>query len=227
MHALCVAVLVKLAVTADEPPPPPPAPPPGLDQPPPSAPTEAQPEQAPSAGSKARKPPAKPAGWARGAAYVGFGLGAVVLLLGITSDILLDPNASNFGPAGVTSLAGLILTAAGGPIIFVGARSARFDKSIQGSSLLRVLGWIGYGASLVAWIVSFVGRGAGTVAGVLGAGSFVAFGIDGIFSAQEAEDLASIMTQAPPADGVQIAPKFSMLRYRGEVSPVIGLQGVF
>jgi hypothetical protein len=226
MHALCVAVLMHLAVTTDEPPPPPPPPPSGLDQPPPPAPTtEAQPQEAPSAASKVRKPPAKPAGWARGAAYLGFGLGAALIAIGLTGDLIFTPGDNN--PAWYTSLAGLILTGAGGPIIFIGARSARFDKGVQGSSLLRVLGWIGYGASIVAWFCAFGIQGAGTVAGVLGAGSLVAFGIDGIFSAQEAEELASIMTQAPPADGVQISPKFSMLRYRGETSPVIGLQGVF
>jgi hypothetical protein len=229
MPALCVAVLMHLAVTTDEPPPPPPPPPSGLDQPPPPAPTtEAQPQEPPSAASKARRPPAKPAGWARGAAYLGFGLAAAVLVLAITTDIVYPASGGDSTAAVAVGVPGAILTAAGGPIIFVGARSARFDPGIKGSTLLRVFGWIGYAGSLVAWFAAFVGgRGAASVAGVLGAGSFISFGVDGILCAQEADDLASIMTQAPPADGVQISPRFSMLRYRGEVSPVIGLQGVF
>jgi hypothetical protein len=223
MHALCVAVLVKLAVTADEPPPPPPAPPPGLDQPPPAAPTEAQPE-VPSATSKVRKPPEKPAGWARGAAYVGFGLGAITLGLAVTALIV---NAGDPSAGLALAVPGIIINAAGPPIVFFGARSARFDNGIKGSTLLRVLGWIGYAASLVCWFLAFAVGPAAFVAGILGAGSFIAFGVDGILCAQEAEDLASIMTQAPPPDGVQVSPKFSLVRYRGEVSPVIGLQGVF
>jgi hypothetical protein len=127
----------------------------------------------------------------------------------------------------------------GAPIIFGGGRSARFDSSIYGSTLMRVIGWVSYGVCLLASLIGLVGygaadaggpapfRGVSVVTGAFGAASFVGFAFDALWSAQEAEELASIMTQAPqPA--LRLAPVVAALRNSaGGSSPVIGLQGVF
>lgn len=192
---------------------------------------------APPATTATGKAPEHPAGWARPAAYLGFASAVVTLGLGITAEALAPDIATSADASMYLSISGGILLAAGGPVVFIGGSSARFASSVTGSKLMRVLGWIGYGAGLIASLCGILWysdaatvapiRGVGVVSGVLGAGTFVAFALDALWSAQDADDLASIMTQAPPPPALRLAPVVSVTRGPNGLSPLLGLQGVF
>jgi hypothetical protein len=183
----------------------------------------------PAAEPHREKAPERPAGWARGAAYAGFGLGAVVLVLTVAAEIL--GSANNFETAGWLMVASGVLTVAGGPIVYGGGSSARFDKSVYGSKLFRVLGWITYGVSITAQLVAFAAfeapgdiYGAATIGGVSAAASFVCFSLDALSSASDAEELASIMSLGPSR---RVLPSVSLVRGPGGLSPMVGLKGAF
>jgi hypothetical protein len=63
--------------------------------------------------------------------------------------------------------------------------------------------------------------------GVFGAITFVTFALDALWSAGDAEDLASILSEAEPEPGLRFAPVVSLVRGPSGASPLLGLHGVF
>ncbi|MBK7864465.1 MAG: hypothetical protein IPJ65_38845 [Archangiaceae bacterium] len=222
---LTLSAMVARAAEGDVPPPPPPPPPPSsepvADQPPPP-PSSTSPEEA-----------ARPrTNWAKPAAFIGFGVGGAVLLLGLVGYVLGNDNHDDYYSNDFTAGRGAMLlaaglTAAGGPIVYAGGRSARWTKSISGSTALRIVGWISYGVALLAqltslWVTDLRGWG-----GLLGAGSMTCFGIDALLSAGEAADVAEV---SDADDGFRFGPTVSLLRALPGHSgggAVVGLRGAF
>jgi len=140
-------------------------------------------------------------------------------------------SSSSYGPAAWVMVTSGLLTAAGGPIVFAGGGSARFDKSVYGSRLFRVLGWITYGISLAAQLLAWSAfalngdiYGAATIGGASAALSFVSFSLDALWSASDADELASIMSLAPSRP---LLPSVFLVRGPGGLSPMLGLKGAF
>jgi hypothetical protein len=230
-------VLFASTVTHAQDMPPPPPPPPPSDGPPPPPPSGPDDSVPPPVAGAARQAPKHPAGWARPAAYLGFAAAAAALGMGLSAEIAVHTADLTGATSMYLEIAGGLLLAAGGPIVFVGGSSARFDASVTGSRLMRVIGWIGYAAGLVAALAGLtiyasaqsvgVLDGVGITTGIFASVSLVAFGLDALWSAQDADDLASIMTQAPPPPSLRFSPVVSVTRGVNGLSPVLGLQGMF
>jgi hypothetical protein len=121
----------------------------------------------------------------------------------------------------------LAVTAAGGPVVFVGGRSARWTKSITGSTALRITGWISYGVALAAQLTAMFLPGLPIIAGLIGAGSLTCFSIDALMSASEAADVAEM---ASTGEGVRFGPTVSLvpgINGSGGGGAVIGMAGRF
>lgn len=221
---LLLAVTSLRALAAEElPPPPPPPPPPSSDAPTADAPPPPSAEPAPAVEAKGRT------NWAKPAAFIGFGVGGGALALSIIAFVIgLGECFDNycFGAGGALMFIPLALTAAGGPVVYAGGSSARWTKSITGSRGLRITGWILYGVALAAELISIGYVTTRIPAGLLAAGSMACFGLDALFSAGEAADVAEM---AEADEGVRFAPTVSVLPgFGGRGSgATLGIAGVF
>jgi hypothetical protein len=238
MRTLVVVTMFSLwsrvAFAQDPAPPPPPSSSPGaVFTPPvptsePSAPVTVDP-------LTAKKPPS--AGWARPAAYISFGLAIAVAGLCVIDDLASRTLESTKDETGSLVMSSVFvgLTVVGVPTISIGGSSARFDHGIEGSKLLRVLGWIAYALALtvdLGVVIDHALNDNATVApelgGGLGAAAFVAFGFDALWSAQEAEEVASIVTRRDVDPPLQLSPMFKVLRGpAGSTAPSVGVGGRF
>lgn len=231
---LLIALSAMPALAADAPPPPPPPPPPSSD---PAPGADAQPPPSP-----ADPPPtveAKPkTNWAKPAAFIGFGVAAGVLTLSIIataigSGIYSSGGELYFGAGSYLMLPALALTAAAGPIVFFGGKSARWTKSITGSTALRITGWITYGVGLFVQFISiFAGGYTPLIGGIVGAGGVVCLGLDALFSANEAEDVGSMASREEDDSLFQFKPTVSLLLpgfagSSGGTGAVVGIAGTF
>lgn len=233
---LLLALSATPALAADAaPPPPPPPPPPSSDpaaEPPPSPPPPAvaAEEPPPTVEAKGRS------NWAKPAAFIGFGVGGGVLILSIVAGALgaaeFAYDGTAFGAGGALMLVPLALTAAGGPVVYMGGNSARWTKSITGSKPLRIIGWISYGVALGAQLISLGYFPFRFVGGILGAGAMTCFGMDALFSANEAADVASMAKRDAPSDGFRFSPTVSVMMpglagSNGGTGAVFGISGAF
>jgi hypothetical protein len=148
--------------------------------------------------------------WAKPAAIVGFTAAGAVLLMGLVGyAVSSNEDPDTMTPGRALMLVSVAVTAAAGPVTFAGGSSARWTRSITGSRGLRVVGWIGYGVGLLFELVSAFYSPLRIVAGAVGAGALVCFGVDALYSANEAADVAE-MARAPA--GFRLAPTLSLLR---------------
>lgn len=233
MRSFVMVLLVVLsgsALGAESLPPPPPPPPSGssadeLPPPPPPAPPSAV-----DTGNKHTH-------WAKPAAFIGFGVAGANLLFGIIAEVLLysgencfsEFSTCRYGAGTGLTLINAVLTGAAGPVVFKGGASARWDKGIAGSRLFRIFAWVAYGAALLADVVGALGGVPGFrfVGGAVGAGSLALFGLDALWSGQEADDVASIMTERDtPAFDVRPTVSFGRTP-SGDSITNIGFAGYF
>lgn len=219
------------ALAAELPPPPPPPPPPPADSPSNTntvTPSDVPPPpsgEAPAVEVKNRT------NWAKPAAFIGFGVAAGVLTLSVIAQVIgtgVYENTDGFylGGGSFVMLLPFALTAAGGPVVYFGGNSARWTKSITGSKPLRVVGWITYGVGLFVQFLSLFAPPLPILGGLIGAGSLTCFGLDALFSANEAADVASM---ASADDGIRMRPTVSLLPGFGGAASgaVIGMSGAF
>jgi len=172
--------------------------------------------------------PADP-GWATGAGV--YGIVAAVGTLGLTlgSELTKDEQIPSL-PLGASAT---MLIAISGPITAVGAASARDGGGVRGNPGLRVVGWVGYGLSLLDATL-LLGLGVNEVeppdgvimtVGALGATSLVCFAADAFSSASEAEEARAAR---PAGASLTVLPALSWARGRtGELEPVVGVVGAF
>ncbi len=237
MRTLVVVTILSLssrvAFAQDPAPPPPPSSAPGPDFTPP-VPTSEPPREA-TTPLTTKKPPS--AGWARPAAYVSFGLAIAVAGLCVIDDLAsrtLETTKDETASLAMSSVF-VGVTLVGVPTMYIGGNSARFDHGIEGSRLLRVLGWVAYALALTVDLFVIIDHAtndnapiAPELGGGLGAAAFVAFGFDALWSAQEAEEVASIVTQRDVDPPLQLSPMFKMLRGpAGTTAPSVGVGGRF
>ena len=234
LFVLLIVLSASSALAADAPPPPPPPPPPSSDP----APTAAEPPP-PAVVEPPTVQPKGTSNWAKPAAFIGFGVGGAVLLTSIIAAVIgaveypySEPGNLYFGTGGALMLLPLALTAAAGPVVFAGGRSARWTKSITGSKPLRVIGWISYGVGLFIQLISTGVWEARIVGGIVGAGAMACFGFDALFSANEAEDVGSMASREKDDSLFQFKPTVSVLLpglagSRGGTGAVVGITGTF
>jgi hypothetical protein len=132
-------------------------------------------------------------GWASGAGTYGIISGAIALALAIGSEITKKDTIPS-APLGGAATA---LFAVSLPIVASGASSARGNPAVTGSAALRIVGWIGYGVTLLdaAVLLAQVGQstppdGQILSVGLLGAASMGCMAADAFMSASEASRLA-------------------------------------
>ena len=162
--------------------------------------------------------------WAKPAAFIGFGIGVGILTFGIVG-YLLGYGYYDVGVGGWLMLPAVALLAAGGPVVYAGGSSARWTKSITGLRGLRIGGWIAYGVGLGALLVGIAVDWLRAAGGIIGAGSMAMFGLDALFSGNEAADVESM---ARNDDGVRFGPTLWFVRAAdGNRAPVMGIGGAF
>jgi hypothetical protein len=131
--------------------------------------------------------PAKPNGWASGAAGVGIASAVTVLGLALGAEGTKAQGQVPSIPLGATAT---VILAAMVPVVAAGGLSARRSTGKEGIPGLRVAGWIAYGLALGNAVV-LIAEGLGntqpppgqiTGTGVLGAFSLVAFSADALAS---------------------------------------------
>lgn len=232
---ILLALSAMPALAADAPPPPPPPPPPPSSDttasPPPSTPPPAvAAEEPPTVEAKGRT------NWAKPAAFIGFGIGGGVLILSIIAGVVgaaeYAYDYTAFGAGGALMLVPLALTAAGGPVVYMGGNSARWTKSITGSKPLRIIGWISYGVALGVQLIGLGFFPFRYIGGIIGAGAMTCFGMDALFSANEAADVASMAKRDEPSDGFRFSPTVSVMMpgvagSNGGTGAVFGITGAF
>jgi len=128
-------------------------------------------------------------GWAAGAATYGIISGAAVLALAIGA----EATKADVIPAAPLGGVATALFAASVPIVAIGGSSARNHPAVNGSTGLRIAGWIAYGVALAdaAYLLSQVGQsepadGLILSVGLLGAASMACFVIDARLAVAEA-----------------------------------------
>lgn len=174
--------------------------------------------------------------WAGGAASLGFTATGPVVASGILSMffLLYGPNSSNVASAVGFTLLTMALVGGLGPLVEVGAASARFEPTNEGSPGARVLGWVFYGLSLgagVASLATYFANDGGiaflTALGMLltGGVALICFGVDAVVSGAHANAVNRRRTGTASVrlmPGVALAPG-----PRGDLTPVVGLTGLF
>ncbi len=177
---------------------------------------------APMAGQPYGAPPATPAraGWAGGAAILGF-ISAGLLVVGAgAAAATVDDADTSIAIGAVTTLFGAAVI----PVVAVGGGSA---DGVRGQPALRIAGWIGYGLALldaVALLAISIEGGyiepALTIGvGVLGALSAVCFSIDALSRASEARRLSG---------GVALMPVLGIARIGDRRAvPTLGVRVAF
>jgi hypothetical protein len=176
-------------------------------------------------------PPGPPpdAGWARGAGVYGIVAALGTLGLAIGSEMTKDEQVPSL-PLGVSAT---LLVGASGPIVAVGASSARESGDVKGAQGLRITGWIAYGLTLAdASVLIAMGAsevepvdGLITSVGALGAVSLLSFAADAFFSAAEAD---AKLDARPKATSFALRPALAWSRAPdGALVPVLGAHGSF
>jgi hypothetical protein len=175
-------------------------------------------------------PPPDP-GWASGAGVFGIiaGLGIIGLTAG--SEATKDEQI----PALPLGVGATVLTAVAGPVVAIGAASARDNPGIHGAPGLRVAGWLGYVLTLLDATV-LLGLGVAEVeppdgvilsVGLLGGTSMACLASDAFISASQAKDAAAA---APPATARHFTLTPGVLWTRtpdGTLMPGVGARGTF
>jgi len=138
--------------------------------------------------------PADP-GWAQGAGIFGFIAGAVVLGMSVAAEVVgtEDPD---FGI--ILGAAGTGMLAISGPIVGIGAASARADPRVSGSWVCRLVGWSSYGTTISLALVAValaasdveIPQGIPSTLGVMGLSALINLSLDAIWSAADARKLA-------------------------------------
>ena len=172
------------------------------------------------------------AGWARGAGIFGYVSAGVTLAL--TGAIVATNDGKNGDTPRNLGIVATTLVMVSGPIVAVGAASARNHPDVRGAPALRILSWVGYGLTIadagVLIALSFdqtVSNGQIISVGMLGAFSTLGFAIDAMSSAHQADALQ------PPrvsALGVHLdpIPKLSLApTYPSQRSPMLAWSGTF
>jgi hypothetical protein len=128
------------------------------------------------------------------------------------------------------------LIAVSGPITAVGAASARQDGNVKGAQATRIVGWVGYGLSLLDASI-LIGMGVNEVepadglilsVGLLGAASLACFATDAFVSASQAEAAAGASAPPPQGFDFSVSPALGFRRTpRGAYDPTLGLTGTF
>lgn len=134
-------------------------------------------------------------GWALGAGIGGLAAGAVTISLGIVAAENLNGGGAEHPLAAGMALGAAAVTAAAAPVVYLGGLSARqASPGVEGSPVLRGLGWIFYGVQLLALVAVGAMAAGGEqvdgwlagVGGALGAVSLNAFAIDAMLSWSQA-----------------------------------------
>lgn len=164
-------------------------------------------------------------------AWIGLIGGGVYLVMGASSPFWVDrPTASLF----MRSLSGGLFLTTG--LVSQGlAGMNRKHPEVRGSIGLRITGWVGYGITALASLVT-LGLPTGTdgandpaqqwVLGttLLGTATLTAFALDAFITASEARGVAATYVPAP----VAILPSLGVARDAGrELVPTVGLVGEF
>jgi hypothetical protein len=128
------------------------------------------------------------------------------------------------------------LIAVSGPVTAVGAGSARQGGNVKGAQATRIVGWVGYGLSLLDASI-LIGMGVNEVepadglilsVGLLGAASLACFATDAFVSASEAEAAAGASAPPPQGFDFSVSPALGFRRTsEGTYDPTIGLSGTF
>lgn len=174
--------------------------------------------------------------WAGGAAAIGFAATGPVVASGILSMFfVLLGNSTNAGSAVTFTLLTMVLVGALGPVVELGAGSARFSPSNSGAPAARIIGWVCYGLSLAAGLSTLglyglapsSGVGFFTAFGMLltGGVALLLFGVDAVASGSRANASAP---SRPEASGLRVMPGFALAPgSQGQLHPVLGLTGLF
>jgi hypothetical protein len=173
--------------------------------------------------------PPPDAGWAQGAGVYGIVAALGTLGLAIGSELTKDEQVPSL-PLGVGAT---VLVGASGPIVAVGASSARQSGQVKGAQGLRITGWIAYGLTLAdASVLIAMGAnevepvdGLITSVGALGALSLLSFSADAFFSAAEA---SAPRDPRPHAAPLTVTPAFAWSRGPdGAPLAIAGARGSF
>jgi len=174
--------------------------------------------------------------WAGGAAALGFIATGPVVASGILSMTFLifgGSNSSTVGPGIGFTLLTMALVGALCPVVELGAASARFDESNDGSPGGRIVGWVFYGLSLASGVASLLGLignsglsfffAFGTL--IAGGVALLCFGVDAAVSGSRAN---AINERRSTSAAVRLMPSFALAPSpRGDLAPVVGLAGQF
>jgi len=168
-------------------------------------------------------------GWATSAGIIGLvGAAAVV---GLTAGSAYKHHESESAYFGLAALGTL---AVAGPVVALGALSARSNPIHKGYPTVYTLSWIGYAASLIYGTGLLIdgmendGVDPGWIAGagVIGTLTLVGFSIDAFVSAIQAESPVGQLGTAPKKPSLM--PQIAVSReVNGGASATFGLNGTF
>ena len=173
--------------------------------------------------------------WAGGAAALGFSVTGPVVAAGIFAmGFFIVGNEA----AGIPFALGTMALVGGlGPVVALGAASARFDDSMEGSPGARIFGWVTYGLSLGSGLVALVSSAvfqtdiaffAAFSMLIFGGTALLLFGVDAVVSGARANAVNAANEAKRAARGVRLAPLAAVVPgSRGDWSGVLGLSGAF
>ncbi|MBL8916533.1 MAG: hypothetical protein JNM17_37885 [Archangium sp.] len=179
-------------------------------------------------------------GWSPGAAAIGFTGTGLVVSSGIIAMIFIvfGVNAQAV-PGALFISVSAALVAGLGLLTHFGAQSAERDDANAAAKGFAITGWVFYGVSLAASVVTFatfLNSSTETVAffaqmGALitGALSLLFFAIEAVETGSNALRMRKGTVQRPTSSAVQVMPTFAFLPRRDglTVDPVVGLVGRF
>jgi hypothetical protein len=171
--------------------------------------------------------------WAGGAAVLGFIATGPVVASGIIAMTFLIFGSNQLaGGIGFTLLT-MALVGALCPVVELGAASARFDESNDGSPGGRIVGWVFYGLSLASGLgtlLALIGNTGFSVFGALGmlitgGIALLCFGVDAVASGARAN---AINERRSTSSVVRVMPSFALAPTpRGDLTPQLGFAGTF
>jgi hypothetical protein len=194
----------------------------------------------PSYGYAQPPPPATPLqaadeGWAFAAGIMG--LIAAGSVFGLTVGAAVTNDGYDYDTSRILATSATLTTAVFGPIIAIGAGSARNHPAVTGSTALRVVGWILYGISIASALVALsiaiaaeseIDSGIIYAIGTASTLSLVSFSLDAFISAGQAAGVNEMQGAPAPQAGLRLSP-FASLRptQHGGTESVFGLAGAF